>query len=427
MKKKLAILLVGTMIASSILAGCGSKKSEPTKKETSGELKGDITFWHSFTQGPRMEVIQQTADQFMKDNPGVKIKIETFSWGDFYTKWTTGLASGNVPDMSTALPGHVVEMMDADALEPVDDLIDDIGRNKFSKTALSEGKKDGTCYSLPLYSHAQVIWYRKDLLQKAGLSVPKTWDEFAEAAKTLTKDGVYGCSFPCGSNDLMVNTEQGAIFYSAPLIPNYTGMQFKKLLEDKFKIPCEVENDVNCAGLAEYRSGAAKGSHVALILTIGTGIGGSIIMDGEVYHGFSNSACEVGYMHMNDSDFQTLGAASILTKKVSEWKGETEKKWDGYHIFEEAKKGDKLCLLAIDEMVDILGEGIANICYVINPEVVVLGGGIMAQEQFLKERVECAVKRYLVSSIEEHTKIVFAKHQNDAGMLGAFYHFCSLH
>lgn len=95
---------------------------------------------------------------------------------------------------------------------------------------------------------------------------------------------------------------------------------------------------------------------------------------------------------MNDSDFQTLGAASILTKKVSEWKGETEKKWDGYHIFEEAKKGDKLCLLAIDEMVDILGEGIANICYVINPEVVVLGGGIMAQEQFLKERVECAVK-----------------------------------
>ena len=141
MKKKLAILLVGTMIASSILAGCGSKKSEPTKKETSGELKGDITFWHSFTKGPRMEVIQQTADQFMKDNPGVKIKIETFSWGDFYTKWTTGLASGNVPDMSTALPGHVVEMMDADALEPVDDLIDDIGRNKFSKTALSEGKK----------------------------------------------------------------------------------------------------------------------------------------------------------------------------------------------------------------------------------------------------------------------------------------------
>ena len=107
MKRKLAILLVGTMIASTILAGCGAKGSDSTKQEESGELKGDITFWHSFTQGPRLEVIQETADQFMEENPGVHIEIETFSWGDFYTKWTTGLASGNVPDMSTALPGHV--------------------------------------------------------------------------------------------------------------------------------------------------------------------------------------------------------------------------------------------------------------------------------------------------------------------------------
>lgn len=193
------------MIGSAMLAGCGQNgntESKQTAAET-GELKGDITFWHSFTQGPRLEVIQETADQFMKDNPDVNITIETFSWGDFYTKWTTGLASGNVPDMSTALPGHVVEMMDAEALVPLDDLIDDIGRDKFSKTALSEGEKDGTCYSLPLYSHAQVMWYRKDLLDAAGLEVPKTWDEFADAAKTLTKDGVYGCSFPCGSNDLM--------------------------------------------------------------------------------------------------------------------------------------------------------------------------------------------------------------------------------
>lgn len=82
---------------------------------------------------------------------------------------------------------------------------------------------------------------------------------------------------------------------------------------------------------------------------------------------------------------------------------------------------------AIEEMTDTLGKGIANICYVINPEVVVLGGGIMAQEDFLKDRIEKAVKKYLVSSIEEHTKITFAENQNDAGMLGAFYHFCGVH
>lgn len=205
MKRKLAILLIGTMLVSSILSGCGQgdNKSDSKTADVSGEMKGDITFWHSFTQGQRLDVIQATADQFMEENPGVKITIETFSWGDFYTKWTTGLASGNVPDMSTALPGHVVEMMDAEALVTVDDLIDEIGRDRFSESALSEGKKDGSCYSLPLYSHAQVMWYRKDLLKEAGLEVPKTWKEFAEAAEALTKNGVYGCSFPCGSNDLM--------------------------------------------------------------------------------------------------------------------------------------------------------------------------------------------------------------------------------
>lgn len=227
----------------------------------------------------------------------------------------------------------------------------------------------------------------------------------------------------CISTAGMVDTGKGEIFYAAPLIPDYKGTRFKETMEERFHVPCEVENDVNCAGLAEYVSGASKGSRSALMLTVGTGIGGCIVLDGEVYHGCSNSACEVGYMHMEGSDFQTLGAASILTRKVAEWKNEPEDRWNGYHIFEEAKKGDELCVRAIDEMADVLGRGIANICFVMNPEVVVLGGGIMAQEEYLRGRIESALQRYLVPSIAEHTRLAFAKHRNDAGMLGAFYHF----
>ena len=78
MKKKTAILLAGTMIASTILAGCGSKEEGAANQVASEELKGDITFWHSFTQGPRLEVIQETADQFMKDNPGGNILLGRF-------------------------------------------------------------------------------------------------------------------------------------------------------------------------------------------------------------------------------------------------------------------------------------------------------------------------------------------------------------
>lgn len=238
----------------------------------------------------------------------------------------------------------------------------------------------------------------------------------------------------CISTAGMVDTKKGVITYSAPLIPDYAGTEYKRMLEERFQIPCEVENDVNCAGLAEYYTGAAAGSRVALILTVGTGIGGCAVIDGKVFRGFGGSACEVGYMSLRDSDFQTLGAASSLTKKVAGWKmaktgkqdlewKRAEEFWNGRRIFEAAKEGDTLCIRAIDEMTDVLGEGIANICYVLNPEIVVLGGGIMAQEAFLKERIENAVARYLVSGIAQHTRLAFAKHKNDAGMLGAFYHF----
>lgn len=253
---------------------------------------------------------------------------------------------------------------------------------------------------------------------KGGPSIlAKAVDIVKQYHSTGTPDGI------CISTAGMVDTEKGEIFHAASLIPHYAGTRFKEVMESEFEIPCEVENDVNCAGLAESVSGASKGCTPSLMLTIGTGIGGCIVLDGRVFHGFSNSACEIGYMHMAGSDFQTLGAASILSRKVAEWKNEPADVWNGYHIFEEAKKGDSLCIKAIHEMTDVLGQGIANICYMLNPEIVVLGGGIMSQEDYLREPIQNAVKKYLVPGIADHTKIAFAKHKNDAGMLGAFYHF----
>lgn len=222
--KRFLSLALAMIMALSLLAGCGG---DDAKNNTSGgktndapatdnqqgdttapaELEGEITFWHSFTQGPRLETIQAAADQFMKDNPKVKITIETFSWADFYTKWTTGLASGNVPDMSTALPNHVVEMIDAGAIIPMDNLIDTMGRDRFYEAPLTEmTAEDGHCYAVPLYSHAQVMWYHGDTLAKYNLDVPTTWDELYTAAKTIS-DGeggnVFGCSVPMGTNDMM--------------------------------------------------------------------------------------------------------------------------------------------------------------------------------------------------------------------------------
>ena len=221
----------------------------------------------------------------------------------------------------------------------------------------------------------------------------------------------------------MVDPDKGEIFYAGPQIPNYAGTQFKKEIETSFAIPCEIENDVNCAGLAEAVSGSGKGASVTLCLTIGTGIGGCLIMDGKVFHGFSNSACEVGYMHMQDGAFQDLASTTALVEYVAAAHGDPVDQWNGRRIFKEATEGNKICMAGIDRMVDYLGKGLANICYVANPEVVILGGGIMGQEAILKPKIRTALKAALVPSLAEKTRLEFAHHQNTAGMLGAYYHF----
>jgi len=214
MKRKLPMILM--VIAMIFVAACGNGSSKNNSNPSSPgnqasqapaeekELKGEIVFWHSFTQGARNDYMKEAADAFMKKHPGVKITIETFAWPEFYTKWTTGLSSGQVPDVSTALPNHVVELIDADAIIPINDVIDNIGRDRFYEAPLREGTVGENNYSIPIYSHAQVMWYRKDLLEKANLEVPKTWDELYAAAKAINQpQNVYGLSVPMGLGDMM--------------------------------------------------------------------------------------------------------------------------------------------------------------------------------------------------------------------------------
>lgn len=221
----------------------------------------------------------------------------------------------------------------------------------------------------------------------------------------------------------MVDHVKGEIFYSGPQIPNYAGTKFKAEIEATFGLPCEIENDVNCAGLAEGISGAGRDSQISLCLTIGTGIGGCLLIDKEIYHGSSNAACEVGYLPLSDGAFQDIASTTALVQHVADLHGDNPSEWDGYRIFQEAQNGNNKCQVAIHQLVDNLGKGIATITYVVNPGIVILGGGIMGQKEYLEPMIQEAIKRHLLPSLVEKTRIAFAKHENAAGMLGAFYHF----
>ncbi len=222
----------------------------------------------------------------------------------------------------------------------------------------------------------------------------------------------------------MVDPVRGRIIYANANIPGYTGMEIKKRLESVFHLPCEVENDVCCAGIAEYASGAAAGSSPAVCLTVGTGIGGCLLTEGQVMHGAGYTAGSAGYLHMpGGRNFEETASVTALVRRVAAQKQESADVWDGRKIFAAIEKQDRICIRAVDEMTDALGLGIADICYLLNPRVVVLGGGIMRQESYLLPRIRAAMDRYLVPAVADQTSLRAALHHNEAGMLGAFYHF----
>jgi len=226
----------------------------------------------------------------------------------------------------------------------------------------------------------------------------------------------------CISTAGVVDPNQGLIIYANDNIPNYTGLNIKQIVESNVNLPCEVENDVACAGLAERFAGVAQKSQVTVCLTIGTGIGGSLIVGDEVFHGAGNFAGEVGYMDISGEHFEKVASTKAMLDKVFERKG-NEERIDGIKVFELARADDEVCIEAINEMCDYLARGIANICYIINPDLVVLGGGIAAQGEYLLDIINAKLGMYLIEKIREKTQLLFAKNGNKAGMLGAYYNF----
>lgn len=227
----------------------------------------------------------------------------------------------------------------------------------------------------------------------------------------------------CISTAGMVDEIKGEIIHAGPQIPEYKGCKWKEEIERTFSIPCEVENDVKCAGLGEYSFGSGKGTSSMLCLTIGTGIGGSFILNGEVYHGTSHSAMEIGYMQIPGGMFQRMASTSALVKRVASRKGEPEELWNGKRIFGEVAKEDKICLEELDRLCDALSIGLSNLCYAFNPECIVLGGGIMEQKDILLPKIWGHLQEHLVPIVAENTRLLAASLGNRAGLLGAYVHF----
>lgn len=249
-----------------------------------------------------------------------------------------------------------------------------------------------------------------------GVWMKKITETVSDMKKRFTLSGL------CVSSTAMIDSENGRVFFSLPQVPDYTGFEVKKYLERETSLPVEVENDVNSVALAESISGAGKGKSSVLTLAIGTGIGGGFTVNGRLLRGHTYSFCEVGYIKVAGGDLEHKGSTSALIKRVEEAKKCSPGSYNGFMVIEEAEKGDVDCISSLEIMADSIADGLVTLSYILNPEVIVLGGGIMKNEK-LVDKVREKYRASINPLIGENTSIVKAFYDNDAGLIGACYHF----
>ena len=222
-----------------------------------------------------------------------------------------------------------------------------------------------------------------------------------------------------------VNAKEGYIIYANQNIPNYTGTRFKDILEDRFKVPVTVDNDVNAAAQGEAIFGAGRNYDDFLMLTYGTGVGGASVRKGKVYYGSSYSASEFGAI-VTHSDARLAGSDyfdgcyekyASTTGLVHYAQSFNPALVNGRIIFQNLDKPEVLYIL--DKWVDEIMLGLATLTHIYNPSCIVLGGGIMEQP-LLINMINEKKNRFIMPGFA-HVALVPALLGNKAGLLGAAY------
>ncbi len=227
----------------------------------------------------------------------------------------------------------------------------------------------------------------------------------------------------------VVDSEKGVIYQGGSLLFMHE-KNLAEMLARECHVPVVLQNDAKSAALAELWLGVAKDVHSAAILTLGSGVGGGIIMDGKLQSGYHLMAGEVSYM---ESDFDTeklrgeffgrTGSAVELIKRIATKKNLTDKK-DGEQVFALIAHGDEEANAIFNDYIYGLAVQILNIQYLIDPEIIAIGGGISAQP-IVVERLNEAVAQIKAANPFHAAKpnIVTCRFQNDANLYGALYNF----
>lgn len=225
-----------------------------------------------------------------------------------------------------------------------------------------------------------------------------------------------------------VDTKTG-IVGGASAVPCIHGPNWKEVLGKATGLPVSIENDANCAALAEVFNGSGKSISEVLFLVCGTGIGGAIIKDGKVHHGNHLHGGEFGYMIMEEREgefynFSDVASTMSFVRKARTYYG--DESYDGLKVFEEAAKGNNFCIEIIDRFYLNLAKGIFNLQYIYDPKLILIGGAISQREDFIdriNEKIDYLLEKIDIAKVRPN--LGTCMHKGDANLIGAMAHFLS--
>lgn len=221
----------------------------------------------------------------------------------------------------------------------------------------------------------------------------------------------------------------------------WSDMPLKPVIEKELKLPVILLNDANAAALGEMWKGAARGKANLVFVTLGTGVGGGIILNGEVLNGTHSSGGEIGHIPVqseeervcgcgNSNCLETYASATGLLKtmrRIDERKQLTQNAFTPIDIFDWLKEGNPLAEQAVQTTVNHLGFALAGIMNTLDVEEIVVGGGLSEAGDLLLEPLKAVIDRHVFPEIRGNYDVKKAELGNDAGIYGAVYAYLTAH
>jgi glucokinase len=204
------------------------------------------------------------------------------------------------------------------------------------------------------------------------------------------------------------------------------GVPFRRKMADRLRLPIGMDNDANAAAIAEWHAGAGRGTTDMVMLTLGTGVGGGLILGGKPYRGWFGAGAEIGHMVIvhdgvpcrcgGHGHLESYASGKAADELAAEAFGPAA---DAHRLVRLAREGDPLAIRILTGIGEHLGSGIASLVNIFNPELIVVGGGFAAAGELLFEPAKKIADREVLVSVRDSYRIVRAELGTSAGMIGA--------